>query len=210
MENRKITIVQTKNQKKSVIMSSATTLSELKEDLIANNIDYEGMTFYEGLSKTELKSDSSVLPHDIERNGVTTNELVFMLTNADKKIKSGVMSRAEVYDTIKRNNLQEVCKKKLGRNYTQCSTIDLILLIEQNKHDEAHADTCNHKCNCRCECVDAEARMAIGRIARGLYDNGCISEKAFNETMKFIKNENSDDLEAPYSDEEIDEMFEDM
>ena len=30
MEARKITVVQTKNQKKSVIMSAATTLAELK------------------------------------------------------------------------------------------------------------------------------------------------------------------------------------
>ena len=33
MQSRKITIVQTKNQRKSVIMSAATTLAELKSDL---------------------------------------------------------------------------------------------------------------------------------------------------------------------------------
>lgn len=89
MEARKIVIVQTKNQKKSVVMTAATTLGELKEALRETGIDYEGMTFYEGLSKTELKHDDAILPHDIERNGVVTNELVFMLTNTDKKIKSG-------------------------------------------------------------------------------------------------------------------------
>ena len=90
MEARKITVVSTRNQKKSVIMSAATTLAELKADLRQNGIDYEGMTFYEGTSKIELKDDNSVLPHDVPYKGQTTNELVFMLTNTNKKIKSGI------------------------------------------------------------------------------------------------------------------------
>lgn len=89
MENRKITIVSTRTQKKSVIMSAATTLAELKSDLRANGIDYEDMTFYEGLSKVELKDDASILPHDVPYKDKVTNELVFMLTTANKKIKSG-------------------------------------------------------------------------------------------------------------------------
>ena len=64
METRKITIVSTRNQSKKVIMSSATTLAELKSDLRQNGIDYDGMTFFEGTSKVELKNDESVLPHD--------------------------------------------------------------------------------------------------------------------------------------------------
>lgn len=55
METRKITIVSTKSQSKKVIMSSATTLAELKSDLRQNGIDYEGMSFFEGTSKVELK-----------------------------------------------------------------------------------------------------------------------------------------------------------
>lgn len=90
MEARKIVVVSTKNQKKSVIMSAATTLAELKADLRHNGIEYGGMTFYEGTSKTELKTDASVLPHDVPYKGTTTNELVFMLTNTNKKIRSGI------------------------------------------------------------------------------------------------------------------------
>ena len=41
MEARKITVVSTRNQKKSVIMSAATTLAELKADLRQNGIDYD-------------------------------------------------------------------------------------------------------------------------------------------------------------------------
>lgn len=90
MESRKITIVETKNQRKSTIMSSASTLAELKSDLRANGIDYSGMTFFEGTSKVELKNDASVLPHDVPYKGTITNELVFMLTNTNKKIRSGI------------------------------------------------------------------------------------------------------------------------
>lgn len=90
MESRKITIVETKNQRKSTIMSAATTLAELKNDLRANGIDYSGMTFFEGISKVELKNDASVLPHDVPYKGTITNELVFMLTSTNKKIRSGI------------------------------------------------------------------------------------------------------------------------
>lgn len=134
MEARKITVVQTKNQKKSVIMSEATTLAELKSDLRANGIDYDGMTFFEGTSKVELKNDSSVLPHDVPYKGTITNELVFMLTNSNKKIRSGavIMSRTEAYNAIKSMGLQDACVEKFGKNFTMCKTIDLITLVQSN------------------------------------------------------------------------------
>ena len=76
MESRKITIVSTKTQKKSVIMSEAETLRELKHDLDNAGIDYSDMTFYEGTSKTELKTDDSVLPKDVPYTNRTTGETV--------------------------------------------------------------------------------------------------------------------------------------
>lgn len=192
MEPRKITIVQTKNQKRSVIESSATTLGELKDDLRTNGIDYEGMTFYEGLTKTELKTDESILPHDIERNGVITNELVFMLTNTEKKIRSGAaaMTRAEAYDAIKKNNLQAECQKMFGKNFTMCKTADLIFLVEKKssapapkketpktKKEEpitmvvapATPATPSNDEPCKCGgCVDVQARAAIKKLVEFL------------------------------------------
>lgn len=200
MEARKITIVQTKNQKKSVIMTSATTLGELKDDLRTNGIDYNGMTFYEGLSKTELKTDESILPHDIERGGVITNELVFMLTNTEKKIKSGAtMTRQQAYSTIKSQGLQDACVKMFGRNFTQCSTENLIVLIEKKgkgsvketpkpqvkkeskKEPEiavvvAPAAPSNEEPhNCK-GCVDTQARAAITELVKILCDTDVIDE----------------------------------
>lgn len=210
MEPRKITIVQTKNQKRSVIESSATTLAELKDDLRTNGIDYEGMTFYEGLTKTELKTDESILPHDIERNGVITNELVFMLTNTEKKIRSGAaaMTRAEAYNAIKKNNLQAECQKMFGKNFTMCKTADLIFLVKKKSSAPAPkketpktkkekpitmvvapatpATPSNdepHKCG---SCVDAQARAAISRLVDVLYSEGTIESEDKDEILDLI------------------------
>ena len=130
MEARKITIVTTNSNNKEVIMSSATTLGELKADMREKRINYEGMTFYEGLSKTELTENASLLPHDIPYKGTTTNELVFMLTTPNKKIKSGAITRAEAYDIIRKKNLGNECMKRFGQHFTRCKTVDLIKLVE--------------------------------------------------------------------------------
>lgn len=205
MEARKITVVQTKNQKKSVIMSAATTLAELKNDLRANNIDYDGMTFFEGTSKVELKNDASVLPHDVPYKGTITNELVFMLTNTNKKIRSGAtnMSRMEAYNAIKSMGLQNACVEKFGKNFTMCKTADLIALVEENKDSkeetpatpkaEAKAETKKeekvealvntHEVSVPIasasnggECIDTVARDAIKKLVIILEDNGTIED----------------------------------
>ena len=236
MEARKITIVHTKNQKKSVIMTSAETLSELKDDLRTNGIDYTDMTFYEGLTKTELKTDDSVLPHDVNYKGNVTNELVFMLTNADKKIKSGAMTRAEAYDLIKKNKLQEEVKKRFGKNFTMCKTDDLISLIEEvNKGMEKEEETpepvvevteevkeevkevVSEKCD---TCIDVNARAAIRRIAELLmYDDNNFDEDDYNEIKELVEDDMvatfkhcvaEEQKTSPYSDDEINKMFRGM
>ena len=204
MEARKITVVQTKNQKKSVIMSAATTLAELKSDLRANGIDYDGMTFFEGTSKVELKNDASVLPHDVPYKGTITNELVFMLTNTNKKIRSGAvtMSRAEAYSAIKSMGLQDACVKKFGKNFTMCKTADLIALVQSNGASkpapaapkaEAKAETEKEEkveapvntpevsapvapASNGSEYVDTVARAAISKLVEILEDNGTIED----------------------------------
>lgn len=226
MEARKITIVQTKNQKKSVIMSSATTLAELKSDLRANGIDYDGMTFFEGTSKVELKNDASVLPHDVPYKGTVTNELVFMLTNTNKKIRSGAMSRAEAYTRIKALGLQGTCVEKYGKNFTQCSTASLIELIEGNttkkeekpvKEEPKKEETKEAPAKENTECVDNVARAAISRLVEILEENGTIEEHEKEEVLDIlggsvsVASTSSEEYKpksaSPYSDDEIDDMF---
>lgn len=233
MEARKITVVQTKNQKKSVIMSAATTLAELKSDLRANGIDYDGMTFFEGTSKVELKNDASVLPHDVPYKGTVTNELVFMLTNTNKKIRSGAvaMSRAEAYSAIKSMGLQDACVKKFGKNFTMCKTADLIALVQSNSASkpapaapkaEAKAETKKEEkmeapASNGSECVDNVARAAISKLVETLKDNGTIEDYEKEKVLDILggvvvlataaSEEYKPKSASPYSDDEIDNMF---
>lgn len=223
MESRKITIVSTKNQTKKVIMSSATTLAELKADLRQNGINYQDMTFYEGTSKVELKTDNSILPHDVPWKGTTTNELVFMLTNTNKKIKSGMaVNRNEIYSEIKKKGLQEACVKKFGRNYTMCKTVDLITLIKENSNStekeskNLEPNTQNNDYSQKNNDCDVIARSAIVKVVELLENNGYFDRYEKDEVLDTlgesvdicpsVENKN----QSPYSDSEIDDMFNDM
>lgn len=130
MEFRKVTIINNKTQSQKVIQASAaTTLGELKREMREAGIEYEGMTFFEGHLRAELKDDASILPTNIPYKGQVVNDLTFLLTAPEKKIKSGAMSRAEAYNAIKARGLQCECVKRFGKNFTMCKTQDLIDLL---------------------------------------------------------------------------------
>lgn len=135
MEARKILFVMNNSSSQKSIMSEAETLGALKADMRRAGINYENMTFYEGRTRTELKDDASVLPTNVPvaakgtTPATTTNDLVFMLTTANKKIRSGAGDRPAAYAKIKQLGLQDACKAKYGKNFTQCSTSDLEALI---------------------------------------------------------------------------------
>ena len=210
MEARKITVVSTQTQRKSVITTGAETLAELKSALDEAGINYDGMTFYEGTSRTELKDNASVLPKDVPYKGTTTNELVFMLTNTNKKIKSGNMSRAEAYAAIKANNLQDAVKSKFGKNFTQCSTEDLIgMLAKPAAKKETKAET---KAEKPVEVVDKVARKAISELVDALYSNDSLDSEDADNIRYILGNagykEDEDSKDASsYSDDDIDNMF---
>lgn len=228
MEARKITVVSTQTQRKSVITTGAETLAELKSALDEAGINYDGMTFYEGTSRTELKDNASVLPKDVPYKGTTTNELVFMLTNTNKKIKSGDMSRAEAYAAIKANNLQDAVKSKFGKNFTQCSTEDLIGMLAKSVETkpaakakeapkaakpaakkETKAET---KAEKPVEVVDKVARKAISELVDALYSNDSLDSEDADNIRYILGNagykEDEDSKDASsYSDDDIDNMF---
>ncbi len=127
---RKVTIINNKTQSQKVIQASAaTTLGELKREMREAGIEYKGMTFFEGHLRAELKDDASILPTNIPYKGQVVNDLTFLLTAPEKKIKSGAMSRAEAYNAIKARGLQNECVKRFGKNFTMCKTQDLIDLL---------------------------------------------------------------------------------
>ena len=133
------TIVDTESQKTKEIQSNATTVAELKRDLRQNGFNVDGKTIQEALTRTEFKDDSSVLPHDVPYKGGITNDLVFRLTKTNKQIMSGI-DRQEVYAEVKRLGLGDAIKAKFGKNFTQCSTADLIAFLQSNKGSNEHAD----------------------------------------------------------------------
>lgn len=227
METRKITIVATREQKKYVIDSAATTLGELKADLDNVGINYDDMTFMEGLTRTEILRDDSLLPHDVERvnreTGETyvTNELVFMLTNTAKKIRSGVVcaDRRSCYSYIKEHSMQDAVQRTFGKNFTQVKTEDLILFIKnetptpsvpvEEPNENLVAPTPEHTV-----CVDLKARKAIKMLCEALLE---YDEYTFNEVVSEINGKfaeqhclctsKEDKCNSPYSDSEINDMF---
>lgn len=190
METRKVTIINSKTQSQKVIENStATTLGELKSEMRAAGIDYDGMTFYEGHLRAELKDDASPLPTNIPYKGTTVNDLVFMLTTPEKKVRSGAMSRAEAYAEIKRLGLQDVCKYRYGKNFTQCSTDNLIAVINEAHETAATTATPTAEesvvmpdtevpASCGCDCDGV--KRALQTLVDALYNNDVIEQETYN------------------------------
>lgn len=228
METRKITIISTKNHSTKVINSAATTLAELKSDLRNIGIDYTDCTFFEGLTKTELKNDAAILPHDVPYKGTTTNNLVFMITNASKKIRSGA-DRKSIIAEIKAKNLTEVVKKTYGKNYTNCKTEDLEKILNMNnisapKEAPAKKETVEAKSNTSVSdnteyITKSQLKEVIIGLVNALEDSGnvdyaddveidnipIIGKVTISEDIPTKKEE-----ESPYSSSELDVMFKDM
>ena len=98
MESRKVIVLVEKTQRKYTFNSSATTVAELKEDLSLQGVSVPSTCiFKEARSKSTLTSPDSILPTNVPYKGTTTNELVFMMSEGERKIKLGAMkSRKEV------------------------------------------------------------------------------------------------------------------
>ncbi len=132
--SRKVTVLVESTQSKVVFESNATTLGELKNELREKQVRYDSdCVFKEAASKTILTSNESVLPSNIPWKGQVTNDLVFMVTAPQKKIRSGVMDRKEAYAKVKELGLQGKIQEHEGKNFTQCSTAVLISYIEKKE-----------------------------------------------------------------------------
>ena len=201
MEFRKVTIINNKTQSQKVIQaSSATTLGELKREMREAGIEYEGMAFFEGHLRAELKDDASILPTNIPYKGQVVNDLIFLLTAPEKKIKSGAMSRAEAYNAIKARGLQDECVKRFGKNFTICKTQDLIdLLGEGSPVKEEKKEVVKEKAAkevkepVKEEKVEAPASSegnvagALEILLEDLYGSDVIEEGTYDRAMAVLK-----------------------
>lgn len=218
MEFRKVTIINNKTQSQKVIQAStATTLGELKREMREAGIEYEGMTFFEGHLRAELKDDASILPTNIPYKGQVVNDLTFLLTAPEKKIKSGAMSRAEAYNAIKARGLQDECVKRFGKNFTMCKTQDLIDLLGEGSSKAAPVKekkevVVEEKATKEVE-ISKESSIPEGNVAgalevllKDLYGNDTIEEATYNRAMAELKGTDYKEPEK-MSRSEINKMF---
>lgn len=193
MEFRKVTIINNKTQSQKVIQASAaTTLGELKREMRGAGIEFEGMTFFEGHLRAELKDDASILPTNIPYKGQVVNDLTFLLTAPEKKIKSGAMSRAEAYNAIKARGLQDEYVKRFGKNFTMCKTQDLIDLLgegalaKEEKKEVAKEPVKEEKPEVTAS-SEGNVAGALEVLLEDLYGSDVIEEGTYDRTMAVLK-----------------------
>lgn len=196
MEARKITVLESTRNRKTVIMSSATTYGELKADLRAADISYEGMEAMVSPGKLILVDDNSVLPTNVPWKGSVTNDLVLMFTMPNKEIKSGVIpaDRSACYSIIKKTpSLKKAIVEKFCKNYTNVSTQELIDFITEKTEGTAscYNEDSLHKL--------VNKLVAIGILSRVEADEILNDPKEISSPKK--------ELSSPYSDQDIEDMF---
>ena len=179
---RKVTIINNKTQSQKVIQASAaTTLGELKREMREAGIEYEGMTFFEGHLRAELKDDASILPTNIPYKGQVVNDLTFLLTAPEKKIKSGAMSRSEAYNAIKARGLQDECVKRFGKNFTMCKTQDLIDLLGEEAPAKPLKDEPAKPAS------EGNVAGALEILLEDLYGSDVIEKGTYDRAMAVLK-----------------------
>ena len=212
---RKITVLVESTQSKHVLQSNATTLGELKDELRDKNISFNpDDVFKEGMSKTVLTTDESILPSNIPWRGEVTNDLIFMITAPQKKIKSGVMTRAEVYAEIKRLKLQDTIIKKVGRNFTQCSTAALLAFIDEASKNSCKTETPapvakekKVKSNPTPEVVESVTFCALKELIAKMVNEGVLSEANANNILGVASGKPALPVEKEESYDELAEQF---
>ena len=211
MEARKITVIPTREQRSYVVTTGAENLKELKEALDDAGISYEGMSFIEGLTKTELKSDESILPKDVEYKGRNTNELAIMLTNTEKKISSG-FDRKELYRLISEKGLKDEIKKVCGRNYTHVPTEELAKFMQAQSipakdPEEEVAEKPAEKNVSSLEARVEQLEITLSKLTRTLNQDGFLDDDEMDEICGNDVEEEPKKEKGVYSSEELDEIM---
>lgn len=203
------TIISSKEQKKYVIDTEATTMAELTAAMDAAGIDYKGSTLYEGLTKSEFNPEKAdaILPHDVPYKGNVTSDLVFMLTVPQKKITSGSdMSYAEMRTYIKDNNLADDFKNAYGKSYTQGSTKEFEKFISAQKYLEI---TKPIYCEEETDPIK-ELLVDIRTASTNLTSKIDALMVMLGEQKEYIDDADFDERDSPFSSDEINDMFADM
>ena len=134
---RQVEIYVSSSRARKVIESNATTWGELREQITretnipSSDLDTENSKIFEGNQRAELISSDTQLPTNIRlEGGVTTNNLLIVVT-PKAKVKSGVTaSRPALYAEVRKHiaNHGEVAKKFFF-GYTNYSSVYLAAQI---------------------------------------------------------------------------------
>lgn len=197
---RKIIVIDAATSKRVILNTDAKTRGELSTLVKNAGVDVAGKDWLESLTKTTLTDDSSLLPTEAEYRGEKTNNLVFVLSNSNKKITLGVY-RSELYDKVKKLNLQNTVKEITGRNFTQATNAALIDIIEDaelalenlNTSDNTEAMSLQEKYNSLC--------FAVASLLVSLED--CITNDVNNAAARILSNKGGYEL----TDNDIDDIL---
>lgn len=208
MEARKITVLTSTNR--VVLMSSAETLGELKVDMSAQGINCVDKVFMEGLTHTEFSRDDAVLPKDVKYHDEVTNELVFMVTEPNQKIKSGISAeRQYLYDKIKILNMETIVKNLTGYNYQNLSTAKLKEIYSKSVTMETRTESPKEPISFEGKSANSKEYQDVIRAAEASISalSNCIS--ALNKIITNTVNDNSDKkcVKTSYQDTELENMF---
>lgn len=225
---RIITVIANSVNDKKVFTSNANTLGELKAEMTAQGINYQGMDFMEGLTHTQMLDDNAILPSNIERKGQITNNLVFMLSATNKNIRSGAYTRQECYTKVKEMNLQDIVKSTAGKNFTQVSTDvlnDIITKCEKKEEKKCvvptdrkelyeYIKTNNLQETIKTKCGKNFTQCstdALIEVCKGASKNNCKTpcncKNTSKETSKTTVKNTSKKMESPYSNSELDTII---
>ena len=211
---RKIKVLVESTQSMVVIENDdIRTLGELKDILRSRNVSFNSENvFKESRSKSILVKDESVLPTNVPWKGGVTNDLNFLISVPERKIKSG-MDRKEAYALIKKHNLQDTVKEVSGKNFTMTSTAVLEEVIQKHlkkngssKPAGKPADKKEPASGRKEECGDR--LKEIKEYVESLYNDSYISEEVYDNLLKVIAGETPDEIGDSY--EALLSEFDDM
>lgn len=95
----KVLVFSTKGARQTTVETSATTWGELKKDLTANNIQFDGMQAVVRETKGILKLDGAVLPKGLSQGDKVTDDFTLFLSPS--KQTAGCNSETATYSELK-------------------------------------------------------------------------------------------------------------
>ena len=174
---RNITVWNNSTQERTVFENvDVTTWGDVLPLLEDKGIDVTNMEIREGRSKTAIINEDTVLPTNIPFRGETTNDLLFYMTLTNKKVSSGVgMSRKEMIDYMRENNILDALEDAYGDSYTRISNANMSAFIDKWQNREVKDNPAKDSPINDCPGLHIVAQSVV-RLVNALLDEETICE----------------------------------